>query len=227
MLLQKGLCLLGREVLEARSLESLCDGSAGLRSQSRKLPACTLRLPVEKLLGSQTELLLLLLLRLLAKLLLSQVETLLLLGKLSLLLQLLSRELHLVELLVCCAAELSSFPLLLVNRRDNLPKIGLPRKPRLIAPDLFSLRHNVLIRQLSERERCQGVGLWQFKRVVHLVIFVLLIIHVSSRTKESGPKFRVIHRKVEGSTWPRSRSRRWRWTRRSRWTTSRFRGLSI
>merc|ERR550532_131303 len=156
MLLQKGLCLLGREVLEARSLESLCDGSAGLRSQSRKLPACTLRLPVEKLLGSQTELLLLLL------------------GKLSLLLQLLSRELHLVELLVRCTAELSSFPLLLVNCRDNLPKIGLPRKPRLIAPYLFSLRHNVLIRQLSERERCQGVGLWQFKRVVHLVILVLL-----------------------------------------------------
>ena len=150
-LLQKGLRLWRREVLEARSLESLGDGSAGLGSEGRKLSTCLLRLSIEKLLGPQTKLLLLLLLllRLLAKLLLSQVETLLLLSKLSLLLQLLSRELHLIELLVCCTAELSRFPLLLVNRLDNLAKIGLPRKSRLITPHLFSL-HNVLICQLGE-----------------------------------------------------------------------------
>ena len=150
-LLQKGLRLWRREVLEARSLESLGDGSAGLGSEGRKLSTCLLRLSIEKLLGPQTKLLLLLLLllRLLAKLLLSQVETLLLLSKLSLLLQLLSRELHLIELLVCCTAELSRFPLLLVNRLDNLAKIGLPRKSRLIAPHFFSL-HNVLICQLGE-----------------------------------------------------------------------------
>ena len=150
-LLQKGLRLWRREVLEARSLESLGDGSAGLGSEGRKLSTCLLRLSIEKLLGPQTKLLLLLLLllRLLAKLLLSQVETLLLLSKLSLLLQLLSRELHLIELLVCCTAELSRFPLLLVNRLDNLAKIGLPRKSRLITPHLFSL-DNVLICQLGE-----------------------------------------------------------------------------
>ena len=150
-LLQKGLRLWRREVLEARSLESLGDGSAGLGSEGRKLSTCLLRLSIEKLLGPQTKLLLLLLLllRLLAKLLLSQVETLLLLSKLSLLLQLLSRELHLIELLVCCTAELSRFPLLLVNRLDNLAKIGLPRKSRLITPHFFSL-HNVLICQLGE-----------------------------------------------------------------------------
>ena len=150
-LLQKGLRLWRREVLEARSLESLGDGSAGLGSEGRKLSTCLLRLSIEKLLGPQTKLLLLLLLllRLLAKLLLSQVETLLLLSKLSLLLQLLSRELHLIELLVCCTAELSRFPLLLVNRLDNLAKIGLPRKSRFITPHFFSL-HNVLICQLGE-----------------------------------------------------------------------------
>ena len=149
-LLQKGLRLWRREVLEARSLESLGDGSAGLGSEGRKLSTCLLRLSIEKLLGPQTKLLLLLLLlRLLAKLLLSQVETLLLLSKLSLLLQLLSRELHLIELLVCCTAELSRFPLLLVNCLDNLAKIGLPRKSRLITPHFFSL-HNVLICQLGE-----------------------------------------------------------------------------
>ena len=149
-LLQKGLRLWRREVLEARSLESLGDGSAGLGSEGRKLSTCLLRLSIEKLLGPQTKLLLLLLLlRLLAKLLLSQVETLLLLSKLSLLLQLLSRELHLIELLVCCTAELSCFPLLLVNRLDNLAKIGLPRKSRFITPHMFSL-HNVLICQLGE-----------------------------------------------------------------------------
>ena len=149
-LLQKGLRLWRREVLEARSLESLGDGSAGLGSEGRKLSTCLLRLSIEKLLGPQTKLLLLLLLLcLLAKLLLSQVETLLLLSKLSLLLQLLSRELHLIELLVCCTAELSRFPLLLVNRLDNLAKIGLPRKSRLITPHFFSL-HNVLICQLGE-----------------------------------------------------------------------------
>ena len=59
-LLQKGLCLLGREVLEAWSLESLCDGSAGLGSKSRKLATRLLGLAIEKLLGSQTKLLLLL-----------------------------------------------------------------------------------------------------------------------------------------------------------------------
>lgn len=59
-LLQKGLCLLRREVLESWCLESLGDWSAGLGSKSRKLAARLLGLAIEKLLGSQTKLLLLL-----------------------------------------------------------------------------------------------------------------------------------------------------------------------
>ena len=171
----------------------------------RKLTTTSLlRRSVEKLLSSQAELLWLLLCLLLlwTKLLLSQVEPLLLLCKLPLLLQLLSRELDLIELLVGSTVELPRFPLLLVDRLDDLTKVGLPGKPGLVPPYKVSL-HTVLICQLGERERGQRVSLWQFERIVHLVVLVLLVIHISTRTRtrESGPKFRIAHSKVVRSTW--------------------------
>ena len=192
--------LLGGEVLESRRLEPLGDRSTGLGPKRRKLTTTSLlRRSVEKLLSSQAELLCLLLW---TKLLLSQVEPLLLLCKLPLLLQLLSRELDLIELLVGSTVELPRFPLLLVDSLDDLTKVGLPGKPGFVPPYKVSL-HTVLICQLGERERGQRVSLWQFERIVHLVVFVLLVIHISTRTRtrESGPKFRIAHSKVVRSTW--------------------------
>ena len=196
--------LLGGEVLESRRLEPLGDRSTGLGPKRRKLTATSLlRRSVEKLLSSQAELLWLLLCLLLwTKLLLSQVEPLLLLCKLPLLLQLLSRELDLIELLVGSTVELPRFPLLLVDSLDDLTKVGLPGKPGFVPPYKVSL-HTVLISQLGERERGQRVSLWQFERIVHLVVLVLLVIHISTRTRtrESGPKFRIAHSKVVRPTW--------------------------
>ena len=192
--------LLGGEVLESRRLEPLGDRSTGLGPKRRKLTTTSLlRRSVEKLLSSQAELLCLLLW---TKLLLSQVEPLLLLCKLPLLLQLLSRELDLIELLVGSTVELPRFPLLLVDSLDDLTKVGLPGKPGFVPPYKVSL-HTVLISQLGERERGQRVSLWQFERIVHLVVLVLLVIHISTRTRtrESGPKFRIAHSKVVRSTW--------------------------
>ena len=192
--------LLGGEVLESRRLEPLGDRSTGLGPKRRKLTTTSLlRRSVEKLLSSQAELLCLLLC---TKLLLSQVEPLLLLCKLPLLLQLLSRELDLIELLVGSTVELPRFPLLLVDSLDDLTKVGLPGKPGFVPPYKVSL-HTVLISQLGERERGQRVSLWQFERIVHLVVLVLLVIHISTRTRtrESGPKFRIAHSKVVRSTW--------------------------
>ena len=192
--------LLGGEVLESRRLEPLGDRSTGLGPKRRKLTATSLlRRSVEKLLSSQAELLCLLLW---TKLLLSQVEPLLLLCKLPLLLQLLSRELDLIELLVGSTVELPRFPLLLVDSLDDLTKVGLPGKPGFVPPYKVSL-HTVLICQLGERERGQRVSLWQFERIVHLVVLVLLVIHISTRTRtrESGPKFRIAHSKVVRPTW--------------------------
>ena len=192
--------LLGGEVLESRRLEPLGDRSTGLGPKRRKLTTTSLlRRSVEKLLSSQAELLCLLLC---TKLLLSQVEPLLLLCKLPLLLQLLSRELDLTELLVGSTVELPRFPLLLVDSLDDLTKVGLPGKPGFVPPYKVSL-HTVLISQLGKRERGQRVSLWQFERIVHLVVLVLLVIHISTRTRtrESGPKFRIAHSKVVRPTW--------------------------
>ena len=192
--------LLGGEVLESRRLEPLGDRSTGLGPKRRKLTTTSLlRRSVEKLLSSQAELLCLLLW---TKLLLSQVEPLLLLCKLPLLLQLLSRELDLIELLVGSTVELPRFPLLLVDSLDDLTKVGLPGKPGFVPPYKVSL-HTVLISQLGERERGQRVSLWQIERIVHLVVLVLLVIHISTRTRtrESGPKFRIAHSKVVRPTW--------------------------